>query len=296
MVRSAAAIISAAVWFTCGWGAALERSPCQRIVSLAPSVTEVLFELGLGGRVVGVSRFDRYPAGVHSLPRVGGLFDPHYEAIVGHRPTIVVALVEFGEKAEYLRSIVPSVMLVDHRSVAGILGSIEALGERCGVGQRARELRTALERDIAAVQIKGHGRPPVRTLVVVGGVGDGGARRTVFASGRDGFYDEILRLVGGVNVVTGTTVSLPTVSAEGLLALDPDVIIEVREPADNQPVAVAEIKESWQHFGSLRAVKAGRVHVLTDDFVTIPGPRFGDTLRAFAAIIAAAAPRSGEAT
>jgi iron complex transport system substrate-binding protein len=254
-------------------------------VSLAPSVTEVLFELGLGDRLSGVSRYDRFPPAVEALPRVGGLFDPAIERIVALKPSLVVALVEFGEKASYLRTLGLVVETVDHRSVGGILASLDSLGARCGVAGRAGQVRARLERAIATVRSQTAEHRPVRTLVVVGAGSLGGARRSVFVSGRDGFYDELIELAGGVNVVTGKTVEVPTVSAEGLLALDPEVIIEVLDRAESPGISAAEIEGSWRELATLRAVRAGRVHVVSDDYATIPGPRFVSTLERFAALL-----------
>lgn len=262
-----------------------EERPCARIVSLAPSVTEVLFELGLGDRLSGVSRYDRFPPAVEALPRVGGLFDPAIERIVALKPSLVVALVEFGEKASYLRTLGLVVETVDHRSVGGILASLDSLGARCGVAGRAGQVRARLERAIATVRSQTAEHRPVRTLVVVGAGSLGGARRSVFVSGRDGFYDELIELAGGVNVVTGKTVEVPTVSAEGLLALDPEVIIEVLDRAESPGISAAEIEGSWRELATLRAVRAGRVHVVSDDYATIPGPRFVSTLERFAALL-----------
>lgn len=274
------------LWVFCGVASVhAAEGPCARIVSLAPSVTEVLFELGLGDRVIGVSRYDRYPPAIEALPRLGGLFDPATERIVALKPSVVVALVEFGEKASYLETLGLAVETVDHRSIGGILASLDSLGARCGVAGRAGQVRARLERAIATVRSRTAEHRPVRTLVVVGAGSLGGARRSVFVSGRDGFYDELIELAGGVNVVTGKTVEVPTVSAEGLLALDPEVIIEVLDRVESRGTSAAEIEGAWRKLAMLRAVRTGRVYVVSDDYATIPGPRFVSTLERFAALL-----------
>jgi len=260
---------------------------CGRIVSLAPSVTEVLFELGLGSRVVGVSRYDRYPATVREIPEVGGLFDPNYEVIVRLRPTLVVALAEFGEKIAYTERLGVPVAVVDHRSIEGILTSFESLGERCRVEARAkavvRELRGAMKR-VADQRVN---RPPIPTMIVVGGGNEGQILKSVYVSGRDGFYDDLLRLAGGENVIRGNTMAVPTVSAEGLLALDPEVIIQVRDEEESRGISAEDIVAAWRSLPQLRAVQTGRVFVVSDDYATIPGPRFIKTLDRFASILGA---------
>lgn len=259
---------------------------CRRIVSLAPSVTEVLFELGLGPSVVGVSRYDRYPTAVREIPRIGGLFDPNFEVIVGLEPTIVVALYEFREKIGYAQSLGLPIETVDHRSVKGILDSFVALGKRCGVETRAKVIVSELRGAMEQVASRAVGRKPVRAMIVVGGGSEGAIMKSVFVSGQDGFYDELLRLAGGENVVRGETMALPTVSGEGLLALDPEVIIQVRNDEESRGTSAAEIVAAWRSLAELRAVQTGRVFVVSDDYVTIPGPRFVKTLARFAEIFA----------
>lgn len=262
-----------------------EAAPCERIVSLAPSVTEVLFALGLGDRVVGVSRYDRYPDAVAPIEKVGGLFDPNFEVIVGLRPSLVVVLSEFGDRIAYGQKLGLNLETVDHRSIAGILGSIETLGRLCGAAPRAKELTAELQSGVARITASRPNGPPVRTMIVVGGGNEGRVLKSVFVSGRDGFYDELVRLAGGENVLKGGTTNVPTVSAEGLLALDPEVIIQVRDDVESRGASPGDIEAAWRTAPYLRAVKNGRVYVISDDFVTIPGPRFVKTLERFAAII-----------
>lgn len=272
------------------------QTPCTRIVSLAPSITEVLFELGLGRNVVGVSRYDRYPAAVRELPQVGGLFDPNYEVVVRLEPSLVVALAEFGEKISYAERLGLSMLVVDHRSVEGILRSISILGERCAVTERAKAVVANLRGAIERITRRAANRELVPTLVVVGGGNEGAILKSVYASGKDGFYDDILRLAGGKNVIRGDTMAVPTVSAEGLLALNPEVIIQVRDAEESRGTSAEEIVTAWQAFPHLRAVQAGRVYVVSDDYVTIPGPRFIQTLEKFADLLAANRASGGTVT
>jgi cobalamin transport system substrate-binding protein len=239
----------------------------QRIVSLAPSVTEILFEAGLGPRVVGVTSYCRFPRQVLALPKVGGYLTPSYEALVALRPDLVVTLPEHADIEPRLAALRIPTLRLDHRSLDGIVRSIVELGERCGAQATAAQAAGALRRHLAGVQQIGAGRRPPRVLICFGRTEDFGR---LYAAAPGTVHDDLIRRAGGQNALTSGTVSYPTLSVEGLLRLDPDVIVEF---AAGRPDAAA-LRRQWNALGSLRAVTTGRVHVFTDDFLSVPGPRF----------------------
>ncbi|MFM8335044.1 MAG: ABC transporter substrate-binding protein [Opitutaceae bacterium] len=114
------------------------------------------------------------------------------------------------------------------------------LGELCGTEAVAREQVRSLSARMEGVRRHAEGSRPIRTLVVVGGGSEGALLRSVYVSGRDGFYDELVRIAGGENVVTTRTMSVPTLSAEGLTALDPEVIIQVRDEVESRGTSPEE--------------------------------------------------------
>lgn len=254
-----------------------EESPCARIVSLAPSITEVLFDLGLGDRVVGVTRFCRFPAKAQQLDKVGGVFDLNLEKIVALHPTDLFALSESSGVLEPLDRFGISTTVVDHRELAGIIESYRRIGTQCGVeavaNERIAELKSQ-EREIRGFCSRGSRSrmQPTKVMVVVGRAKEGDASSYVYISGHDGFYSDVLRLVGAQNVNGERTVAVPTVSAEGILALNPDVILEVVNVDDGK---LLEPQQSfWRRFARISAVVNNRVFVLSDDFASIPGPRY----------------------
>lgn len=239
----------------------------QRIVSLAPSITEVLFEAGLGPRVVGVTSYCRFPREALALPKVGGYLSPSYEALIALRPDLVVTLPEHADIEPHLAALGIPTLRVDHRSVEGIVRSMVALGERCGAQLAAEQAADALRQQLADVQGVAAGRLGPRVLICFGRTED---FSRLYAAAPGTVYDDLVREAGGRNALAPGAVSYPTLSLEGLFRLDPDVIIEF---AANQ-VDAAALRRQWDALGSLRAVTAGRVHVFTDDFLSVPGPRF----------------------
>jgi len=272
----------------CG-GAADEAQPVaegvrapQRIVSLAPSLTETLFALGVGDRVVGVTRYCAHPPEVVELPKVGGHLDPNFEAIVALEPDLVVLIPSGEASGQRLESLGIPVLKIDQHDVSSLLESVSVLAAACGVGERGTELRDDMKRRLAAVSaiVGGASRP--RTVVVVGHDISGGMVRSVWAAGPDTFYDGVLEIAGGVNAVEGGLVRYPELSREGLAALDPDVVLDVVAGVEERGAKIDEIISGWRGLIELRAVREDRVRVLEGDLMVVPGPRLPDMVREIA--------------
>ncbi len=245
----------------------------RRIVSLAPSLTETLFAIGAGDRVVGVTRYCAHPHEVASLPRVGGHLDPNLEAVVALEPDLVVAIPSSADIARRVESLGIPVLLLDQGSVAAILESVSVLAGRCGVSARGAELRAEMERRLDRVRSRIAGAPRPRVVVVVGHQSGGGEVGAVWAAGRDTFYDEVLEIAGGDNVVDVRKVRFPELSREGLAALDPEVVLDVMAEAEVVAADLDRLRRSWRRLTELQAVRRGRVHLLVGGHLVVPGPR-----------------------
>jgi iron complex transport system substrate-binding protein len=255
---------------------AASTAPPQRIVSLAPSVTEVLFALGLGDRVVGVTSFCRYPPEAAQRPQVGGYLDLNLEAIVALEPDLVVLIQDHDLARARLEALGLATLQVDQGDLDGILRSIEEIAERCGVAGRGGELVSSIRGRLATVERRVAGRPRPRTLAVVGREAGSGALATVWVAGTETFYDDVIRLAGGVNAAARSPVAYPEVSREGLFHIDPDVILDLLADLDERGVPAAAAATDWQALGALRAVRSGRVHLLEHELTVVPGPRIAE--------------------
>jgi iron complex transport system substrate-binding protein len=182
------------------------------IVSLAPSLTETLFALGLGERVVGVTRYCAHPPEVAELQKVGGHLDPNFEAIVSLEPDLVVVIPSSSENRRRLESLGIKVLEVDQHDVQAVLESVEVVAEACGVPDRGANLRAEIDRRLAAIRsVVEHAARP-RAVVVVGHQAGDGTVRSVWAAGPDTFYDGVMQLVAST---LWTAVSRATPSSRG---------------------------------------------------------------------------------
>jgi len=251
-------------------------TPPQRIVSLAPSVTEVLFALGLGDRVAGVTSFCRYPPEAARLPQVGGYLDLNLEAIVGLDPDLVVLIQDHDAARARLDELGVPTLQVDQADLDGILRSIAAIADRCGVADRGHELVAAIRGRLEAVERRVAGLDQPRTLAVVGREAGAGSITTVWVAGPETFYDDVVRLAGGVNAAEPSPVLYPELSREGLYHVDPDVILDLLADLDERGVSAEAAAADWQQLAALRAVRSGRVHALRHELTVVPGPRVAE--------------------
>ena len=265
-----------------GEAQATPQQDCSRIISLAPSLTEVIYALDLQEQLVGVSRYSDFPPEARSKPRVGALLDPNYEAIVALKPTLVLGLSEFREKLPYLESLGLKTLTYEHRSLAGISDSIRQIGAACGRELAANKVAQDIMARVERVKARVRDLPKIRTMVVVGESSGDGNLTSLFLSGTDGFYNEVLTLAGGENVVKSKTLGVSTVSAEGVIVLNPELIIEIVLANGGPGLDHAAVRKSWSDVQGVSAVKNNKVFIVDQDYVSIPGPRFVKVLEDFA--------------
>jgi iron complex transport system substrate-binding protein len=258
--------------------------PYQRIVSLAPSITECLFALGLGDRVVGVTNYCDYPPEALTKNKIGGYYDLNLEAVVALSPDLVVCLPEHANHLSNLDRLDLSHLTVDHRKVETIIESLTILGDKCGASEKAKSLVEEIRRRMASIQKRNIDGKYPSVLVCVGRNMGSATIDDVYVAGRAGFYEEMITLAGGTNTYKGD-LAFPVVTGEGLLRLKPEIIIDMVTDLPKTGLTEAEVLQQWDNFPDLPAVKQGRVFLFTDDFVVVPGPRFIQILEKMSAAI-----------
>lgn len=263
-----------------------ENEP-RRIVSTVPSITETLFELGLGDRVVGVSDFCVSPEAARSVPRTGGYLNPNYEAMLELKPDLVVVLAEATDLQERLKAFGIATLAVNHQSVEGILDSFAQIGNRCGAAsaEQARKLQTEIKHRMETIsqRVAPLEKPSVVLTLYFD---DGSAMQSTTIAGKNLFFNRVIELAGGVNAAGDSKIAFPTVSREGMIELAPDVIIGIADAAASDPQIVETFLANWGRFAARTpAVKNKRVALIAEDYAMVPGPRFVLLLEKIAGIL-----------
>jgi iron complex transport system substrate-binding protein len=249
----------------------------QRVVSLSPSTTEILFAVGVGKLVVGRSRFCDYPPEAAVIPVVGGFVDANLEEIVRLSPDLVVGARGPAGAAlvEKLESLGIATLFPPAQSIAQIESAISEIATRVGAAERGTAVVASMRVRKKAIAAALAAEPRVRTLLVFGVT-------PVVVAGPESFPSEMLELAQGVNVVRGGG-AYPAINAETLIELDPDVVINAAVAgAAGEAGAIDRDAPGWRE---LRAVREGHVAPLTDEAALRPGPRTADGIAAIARIL-----------
>ena len=247
----------------------------QRIVSLAPSVTETLFALGFGAHVVGVTTYCDYPAEARKLAKIGGFMNPSIEAIVAKRPDFVIGVSDATDpvKAKELDRLGFKVTLISLASVSDILSSIKSIARLLGSPEAGQRLAHKITRQIDEVKKRVALAPRRSTLLAVG-------LRPLVAVGGKNYIDELITLAGGENIAGNATQPWLNLPDEYVLAKAPQVIIEAGMGSER-----GSSTKNWGDLKSIPAVREGRVYSYRSDKILRPGPRIGDGLEEIARLI-----------
>ena len=246
-----------------------QDTPPQRIISTLPSITEVLFDIELGDRIVGDSFFTEYPPDVANIAKIGNQYGFNREKIVSLKPDLVILSVE---NVPLRQSSPAPVLIVDHRTLHGVLDSYLVIGDVFGVDTltTAQKKRQELIEKLDDFEARVEGRKPIRTLICIDRSYGTGRVQNLFVAGANSFLNDVVTRAGGENVAASLGLLAPQLSAEGVIRLTPEVIIDLQVSGRDQ----SQSESDWYVLGdSVPAVKNGRILTLTDDFATIPGPR-----------------------
>jgi iron complex transport system substrate-binding protein len=247
----------------------------QRIVSLAPSNTEILFALGLGDRVVGVTRYCNYPEEAKEKEEVGGFATADLEKIIALEPDLILASGTLQKSlVTELEARGQTVFWLYPCTVNDILESFERIGELTGSTTAAQQLREGVEEQIEAVQAKigditDQERPTVFRVMSLDPVG---------TIGGESFQTDDYWIAGGKNIFADTEKNYFELDLETLLTLDPDIIVICGEDEEEAKARIIS-QEGW---GDLTAVKTDRIVVISCDLICRPSPRIAQTIEQLA--------------
>jgi iron complex transport system substrate-binding protein len=256
-------------------GHAASESIPRRIVSLAPSVTETVFALGFGNRLVGVTKHCDYPAEAKRLPKIGDFMSPSLEVIAAKQPDLVIGVVGATDpaKAQEIERLGIKIALVSVTSITEILNSFRRIAALLGNPDAGAKLVETITLQFDKVKKRVAPAPRRSTLLAVG-------LRPLVAVGGKNFLDELITLAGGANISSNASQPWLNLPDEYVVAKAPQVIIQAGMGSD----AGGPTKQ-WSDLKSIPAVKEGRVYAYNSDKILRPGPRIGEGLEEIARLI-----------
>lgn len=279
-------ILPLAVVLALAWGLSCDRGPeeagasperPERIVSLSPALTEILFAVGAGDRVVGITDYCDWPPDALDRPRVGGYANPSVEAVLALRPDLVVASPGPGNR-EAVRAMERAglrVAIFESETLEETLATVRSVARAAGAEARGEAVVRRMKQRIDSVSGRVAHLPRVRTLFCL-------QVEPIIAAGRGTLPAQILEAAGGENVLADPR--YPRLGIESVVALGPDVILQSRMDLPGEGERNAGM-DYWQRWPDLPAVKSGRVRMLPGSAALRPGPRVADAVEEIAELL-----------
>jgi iron complex transport system substrate-binding protein len=240
----------------------------ERVVSLAPNLTENIFAVGAGDRLVGVTIYCNYPEDAKKISKVGDTMTPNMETIIALKPQIV--FVSTASQIETFTKTLESqnitVFVTNPKDLNGVLTNLRQLAEIFGTSEGTAILLNQLQERIGAVDEQVRDKPKVKTFVQI-------SKEPLFTIGKESFLTEIIERAGGISVTKDVATPYPKLSKETALALNPDAIILSESPDNTEPNDV---------FKNSTAVKNKKVFKVNADLLSRPSPRIVDALEQIA--------------
>ena len=237
----------------------------MRIISLTPNITEILFALGLGDNIVGVTNHCNFPPQAQSKTKVGSSFQINSEAILLLSPTIAFAM--SSTPNHKLKSKLDNIgcksVSLRIEQLSEIYSAIEIIAKTCNVKEKGRELIASIKTNLEKVTAHENSKPRPKVLFVV-------QQEPLIVAGKNTYINELIEMVGAKNAVSGTDLLWPQLSKESLLLFAPDVIIQTTL-AEN--VGDESWKSFYERWKMVPAVENNKVFAVNADKVSVPGPR-----------------------
>ena len=248
----------------------------QRIVSLAPGITETLYELGLDGEIAGVTGYCNWPPRARKKPRIGGFTNPSIEKIVSLKPDLIIATIDGNRKdtVNQLERIGLPVYVINPSNTDKILEGIIHMGEITNRKDAADKLVTKLRKRLNNITAQTRNKIKPRIFFQIG-------LEPVITAGGGTLIDEAIERAGGVNIAGRDAARYPRYSAEGIMAGSPDIILFAPMANDKEFTAV---KKFWQQFPGIPAVKNNKIYPINTDLISRASPRLFDAIETMAVI------------
>lgn len=246
-------------------------APPERIISLSPGATEILFALGAGGRVVAVDRFSDYPADTAALPQLE-YSSPDPEAALALDPDLVILATRQREQVQQFRDLGMRVLfLSEPTDIEGVYAHVALLGALTGAAEQAAAVEAEMRGRIDAVAAEVADATPVRVLYELS--------PDLYTVAPDTFIGSLIAMVGGENIAAGATSPFPQLTAEAVLAADPEVVLLSDAESAGETAESVAARPGWD---GVSAVTTGRIVPIDPDIVNRPGPRLADGIEAIA--------------
>ena len=251
----------------------------QRVISTSPAITEILFAIGAGDRVVGVTDFCNYPEQACRLPSIGGPLNPSTEKWIALKPDLIILQDDSVVLNKHAKVFKIPILQVSVNNLENILTSIQLIADSMGTPKAGKQLVGKIKIQIDNYRTSLKKNKPRQVLMLLSDTND--PSRDLYAVGRNTFLNELLFIAGGENILPDTMATYPKISKEFIIAKSPEIIIEIGPTAKLSSKGILDRKKAWIIYPTIRAVKNDRLYFIGADYILIPGPRLLNILDDF---------------
>ncbi len=250
-----------------------EKKIYNRVISLAPSLTEIVYILNADTQLVGVTQFCVYPQEAQQKPKIGGYTNINFEQVISLKPDLILALPVHQNNFKKFEQLKIPFKEYRQNTVDDIRNSILKISEFLGRENEASNFLKIFDKEMN-IAIDGIDRSKKFKVLIIVGRNFGELKNAVCA-GRHSFYNDLIERSGGINAAPESALEYNSLNAESIVSMNPDIIIEIYAPHSGMTAAKDEnkLRKDWNIFKNVNAVKNQRIHYIIRDYATLPGPR-----------------------
>lgn len=240
----------------------------ERIVVLSPAINEIVFALGAGGKIVGNTAHSDYPKEAQKIYKIGGYFSPSLEKIISLNPTLVIMQENEAKTKKELEKLGINTLMIEITSIKSIQKAILDIGSRLGAKNKASEISKKIDK--AILSLKALPRSDKKVLIIFGMGKE--MPKDIYIAGNNLYFSEIIELAGVKNAFFSTSAKQPVLSLEGLISLNPDILIVLSPFSKKMQISKDEIKKTWASL-PINAAKKSSIYVIDEDYSSMPSDR-----------------------
>jgi iron complex transport system substrate-binding protein len=243
----------------------------HRIISTSPAITEILFAIGAGDRVVGVTDYCNFPKKACLLPSIGGPLNPSTEKWIALKPDLIILQDDSVVLNKHAKVFKIPTLEVSVNNLENILISIQVIADAMQAPKAGKQLVDKIKIQIDNYRTSIKKAKPRHVLMLLSDTND--PSRDLYAVGRNTFLNELLSIAGGENILPDTMATYPKISKEFIIAKSPEIIIEIGPTANLSNEGILNRKKAWTIYPTINAVRNDRLYFVGADYILIPGPR-----------------------
>jgi iron complex transport system substrate-binding protein len=247
-----------------------------RIISLAPSITETLFALDKGKTLIAVTDYCDYPSNARLKTSIGGMVTPSFEKIADLKPDLILITVEGNNREDFnkLQNLGYKIFVTKPKDIEGIYKSINDVGKIIGAESSAYALIRSMRGRQLTVTSQAAKSPKMKILTII-------SLQPLISAGNGTFINELIKMAGGENIVSGTVLPYPILNREEVLKQNPDIIVVMDDVVKNQE----EVLRFFPEWKNINAFRSRKVFLVDGDILSRPGPRIIEGLEKISSII-----------